>query len=197
MTEAAHGEPAQQGAADARRIIVDIAGLGLTFQTADAPVDDSVYRDPDWDVAAAHVMSPPFRARKHQAAPWRGLQAGMLQTTATNAAKIFNIYPRKGSISVGADADIAIWDTERERTISKDTHHQNVDFNIFEDMTVKGINTTTISQGKVVYHDGDVRRERGVGRYIERPTFAPYFAALERERAANAPSAVDRVSAAE
>ena len=215
-------------------------------------VDDSVYRDPDWDVAAAHVMSPPFRARKHQAALWRGLQAGMLQTTATdhccfcapqkrmghnnftqipngtggiedrmhvlwhhgvnggrltinefvgitstNAAKIFNIYPRKGSISVGADADIAIWDTERERTISKDTHHQNVDYNIFEGMTVKGINTTTISQGKVVYHDGDVRSERGVGRYIERPTFAPYFAAMERERAANAPSAVDRVSAAE
>lgn len=64
-------------------------------------------------------------------------------------------------------------------------------------MTVKGINTTTISQGKVVYHDGDVRSERGVGRYIERPTFAPYFAAMERERAANAPSAVDRVSAAE
>ena len=215
-------------------------------------VDDSVYRDPDWDVAAAHVMSPPFRARKHQAALWRGLQAGMLQTTATdhccfcapqkrmghnnftqipngtggiedrmhvlwhqgvnggrltinefvgitstNAAQIFNIYPRKGSISVGADADIAIWDTERERTISKDTYHQNVDYNIFEGMTVKGINTTTISQGKVVYHDGDVRSERGVGRYIERPTFAPYFAAMERERAANAPSAVDRVSAAE
>ena len=215
-------------------------------------VDDSVYRDPDWDVAAAHVMSPPFRARKHQAALWRGLQAGMLQTTATdhccfcapqkrmghnnftqipngtggiedrmhvlwhhgvnggrltinefvgitstNAANIFNIYPRKGSISVGADANIAIWDTERERTISKDTHHQNVDYNIFEGMTVKGINTTTISQGKVVYHDGDVRSERGVGRYIERPTFAPYFAAMERERAANAPSAVDRVSAAE
>ena len=215
-------------------------------------VDDSVYRDPDWDVAAAHVMSPPFRAAKHQAALWRGLQAGMLQTTATdhccfcapqkrmghnnftqipngtggiedrmhvlwhhgvnggrltinefvgitstNAAKIFNIYPRKGSISVGADADIAIWDTERERTISKDTHHQNVDYNIFEGMTVKGINTTTISQGKVVYHDGDVRSERGVGRYVERPTFAPYFAAMERERAANAPSAVDRVSAAQ
>ena len=215
-------------------------------------IDDSVYRDKDFEVAAAHVMSPPFRPKEHQEAMWRGLQSGNLQTTATdhccfcadqkaagkddfrlipngtggienrlevlwhhgvnggrltinefvgitstNAAKIFNIYPRKGSISVGADADIAIWDTERERTNSKDTHHQNVDYNIFEGMTVKGINTTTISQGKVVYHDGDVRSERGVGRYIERPTFAPYFAALERERAAIAPSAVDRVSAAE
>ena len=47
-------------------------------------VDDSVYRNPDWDFAAAHVMSPPFRDKKHQDALWRGLQAGMLQTTATD-----------------------------------------------------------------------------------------------------------------
>ncbi|WP_299615021.1 dihydropyrimidinase [Pelagibius sp.] len=211
-------------------------------------VNDEVYRHPDWDYAAAHVMSPPFRPKEHQEALWRGLQAGMLQTTATdhccfcspqkrmghnnftqipngtggvedrmhvlwhhgvnsgrltvsefvaitstNAAKIFNIYPRKGSISVGADADIAIWDPEKERTISKDTHHQNVDFNIFEGMTVKGINTVTISQGKVVYQDGDVRTERGAGRYVERPTFAPYYDAVNRQREAKAPSAVNRM----
>ncbi len=215
-------------------------------------VDDSVYRDPDWDTAAAHVMSPPFRPKKHQEALWRGLQAGMLQTTATdhccfcadqkrmghnnftqipngtggiedrmnvlwhhgvnsgrltmsefvaitstNAAKIFNIYPRKGSISVGADADIAIWDPEKEHTISKDTHHQNVDFNIFEGMTVKGVNRVTLSQGKAVYLDGDVRTERGVGRYIDRPTFAPYYDAMEKKRAFEKPTPVDRIGAAE
>ena len=212
-------------------------------------VDDSVYRDPDWDTAAAYVMSPPFRPKQHQEALWRGLQAGMLQTTATdhccfcapqkrmghnnftqipngtggiedrmhvlwhhgvnsgrltpsefvgitstNAAKIFNIYPRKGSISVGADADIAIWDPERERTISKDTHHQNVDFNIFEGMTVKGINSTTISQGRIVYQDGEVRTERGAGRYVDRPTFAPYYDAINRTAEANAPRAVNRLA---
>ncbi len=211
-------------------------------------VNDEVYRHPDWDYAAAHVMSPPFRPREHQEALWRGLQSGMLQTTATdhccfcapqkrmghnnftqipngtggvedrmhvlwhhgvnsgrltmnefvaitstNAAKIFNIYPRKGSISVGADADIAIWDPEKERTISKDTHHQNVDFNIFEGMTVKGINTVTISQGKVVYQDGDIRTERGAGRYVDRPTFAPYYEAVKRQRAAKTPVAVNRM----
>ena len=212
-------------------------------------VDDSVYRDPDWDTAAAYVMSPPFRPKQHQEALWRGLQAGMLQTTATdhccfcapqkrmghnnftqipngtggiedrmhvlwhhgvnsgrltpsefvgitstNAAKIFNIYPRKGSISVGADADIAIWDPERERTISKDTHHQNVDFNIFEGMTVRGINSTTISQGRIVYQDGEVRTERSAGRYVDRPTFAPYYDAINRTAEANAPRAVNRLA---
>jgi len=211
-------------------------------------VNDEVYRHPDWDYAAAHVMSPPFRAKEHQEALWRGLQAGMLQTTATdhccfcapqkrmghnnftqipngtggvedrmhvlwhhgvnsgrltmnefvaitstNAAKIFNIYPRKGSISIGADADIAIWDPEKERTISKDTHHQNVDFNIFEGMTVRGVNTITISRGKVVYRDGDIRTVKGAGRYVDRPTFPSYYQALNRQHEAKAPVAVNRM----
>ncbi|MCG8593204.1 MAG: amidohydrolase family protein, partial [Kiloniellales bacterium] len=114
--------------------------------------------------------------------------------TSTNAAKIFNIYPRKGSISVGADADVVIWDPEKERTISKDTHHQNIDFNIFEGMTVKGINTVTISQGKVVYQDGEVRTEKGKGRYVNRPVFAPYYDAVNRKAEVHAPTAVDRMS---
>jgi dihydropyrimidinase len=58
-------------------------------------------------------------------------------------------------------------------------------------MTVKGINTVTISQGKVVYQDGDIRTERGVGRYIDRPTHAPYYAAVQKRRDLEAPSAVD------
>ena len=74
-----------------------------------------------------------------------------------------------------------------------DTHHQNVDFNIFEGMTVKGINTITISQGKVVYRDGDVRTVKGAGRYVDRPTFPPYYQALNRQHEAKAPVAVDRM----
>ncbi|MFQ5533591.1 MAG: dihydropyrimidinase [Sphingomonadales bacterium] len=211
-------------------------------------IDDSVYRRPDWEFAAAHVMSPPFRPKGHQEALWRGLQSGMLQTTATdhccfcipqkkmghndftripngtagvedrlhvlwhhgvgagrltpnefvaitsaNAAKIFNIYPRKGTIAVGSDADLIVWDPERERTISRDTHHQNIDFNIFEGMTVKGVNTVTLSRGRITYLDGDVRAERGSGRYIERPTFPSYYSALQTLRERAAPKPVDRL----
>ena len=212
-------------------------------------VDDSVYRNPDFEFAAAHVMSPPFRPKANKEALWRGLQSGDLQTTATdhccfcadqkamgkddfrkipngtggiedrmhvlwthgintgrltisefvavtstNSAKIFNIYPRKGMIAAGSDADLAIFDPQATHTISVKTHHQNVDFNIFEGMELTGINVATVSQGKVVYKDGDVRTDRGVGRYVDRPCFAPYYAAVEKRSSATAPTSVDRSS---
>ena len=212
-------------------------------------VDDSVYRNPDFEFAAAHVMSPPFRPKANKEALWRGLQSGDLQTTATdhccfcadqkamgkddfrkipngtggiedrmhvlwthgvntgrltmsefvavtstNSAKIFNIYPQKGMIAAGSDADLAIFDPQATHTISVKTHHQNVDFNIFEGMELTGINVATVSQGKVVYKDGDVRTESGVGRYVDRPCFAPYYAAVEKRSSATAPTSVDRSS---
>ena len=210
-------------------------------------VDDSVYRNPDFEFAAAHVMSPPFRPKANKEALWRGLQSGDLQTTATdhccfcadqkamgkddfrkipngtggiedrmhvlwthgvntgrltmsefvavtstNSAKIFNIYPRKGMIAAGSDADLAIFDPQATHTISAKTHHQKVDLNIFEGMELTGINVATVSQGKVVYKDGDVRTESGVGRYVDRPCFAPYYAAVEKRSSATAPTSVDR-----
>ena len=57
-----------------------------------------------------------------------------------------------------------------------------------------GINVATISQGKVVYKNGDVRTERGVGRYVERPCFAPYYSAVEKRSTATAPTSVEHAS---
>jgi len=210
-------------------------------------VDESVYQDKNFESAAAHVMSPPFRAKEHQDALWKGLLSGNLQTTATdhccfcadqkaagkddfrktpngtagienrmevlwhhgvntgllnmnefvkvtstNAAQIFNIYPRKGSISVGADADIVVWDPEATKTISAKTHHQNVDFNIFEGMKVKGCASHTISAAKVVYANGELKVERGAGKYIERPPYASFYQGLDRQAEINKPKSVNR-----
>ena len=210
-------------------------------------IDDSVYQNPDWATAAAHVMSPPFRPKGHQEALWHGLQSGNLQTTATdhccfceeqkaagkddftkipngtagvedrlavlwdegvntgklspqefvavtstNTAKIFNLYPRKGAIQVGSDADIVVWDPNGTRTISAKTHHQNVDFNIFEGKTVRGIARHTISQGKWTWRDGELHAERGAGRYLKRPAYPGVFELLAKRAELNAPVAVTR-----
>ncbi len=106
--------------------------------------------------------------------------------TSANAAKIFNLYPRKGAIMADADADLVVWDPQASRTISAKTHHQKVDFSIFEGMKVKGVPSHTIANGKLVYAKGDMRAVRGAGRYIKRPAFPSSFAALEKRRALTA-----------
>ncbi|MGX7344669.1 dihydropyrimidinase [Acetobacter pasteurianus] len=88
--------------------------------------------------------------------------------TSTNTAQIFNIYPQKGSLEIGADADIVLWDPDAERTISAKTHHQNVDYNIYEGMTVTGVAKKTISKGHLVWNEGDLRAVHGAGQYIAR-----------------------------
>ncbi|MBJ7309714.1 dihydropyrimidinase [Rugamonas sp. CCM 8940] len=194
-------------------------------------IDDSVYQSEDLEYAAAHVMSPPFRGKHHQAALWHGLQSGNLHTTATdhctfcaaqkaagkddftkipngcggvedrmsvvwdagvnsgkltpsefvrvtstNAAQIFNMYPRKGLIAVGSDADIVVWDPEGRRTIAAASQFAKGGFNVFEGRTVRGIPSTTLAAGNVVFQRGQLMAEQGAGRYIERPAFAPVSA---------------------
>ncbi|MGL4767271.1 MAG: dihydropyrimidinase [Formosimonas sp.] len=210
-------------------------------------IDERVYRDLDFARAAAHVMSPPFRASHHQEALWRHLQAGNLHTTATdhctfcaaqkaagrdnfakipngtggveerlmvvwdegvntgrltrsefvaatsaNAAKLFNIYPRKGSISVGADADVVIWDPQGHKTLSVATQHSKGDFNIFEGRTVCGVPSHTFSAGRLAFVAGELRTQAGTGRYVKRPAFNPAYEAAQKRLDALKPTAVQR-----
>lgn len=128
----------------------------------------------------------------------RGVRTGRLTpsefvaVTSTNAARIFNIYPKKGAIAVGADADIVVWDPEGTRLISAETHHQKIDFNIYEGMTVTGVPAVTLSRGRVVWKDGQINAERGSGQYVNRPCFPDYHTALAKERELSAPKPVER-----
>ena len=112
--------------------------------------------------------------------------------TSANAARLFNIYPRKGSVSVGADADLVVWDPAATRTLSASTQHSKGDFNLFEGRTVRGVPSHTVSAGKLVYANGDLRAERGAGKHVERPPFGPVFDAQARRAALHAPQAVAR-----
>ena len=112
--------------------------------------------------------------------------------TSANTAKLFNIYPQKGSVSVGADADLVVWDPQGTKTLSAKTQHSKGDFNVFEGRAVRGIPSHTLSQGKLVYVQGDLRAERGAGRYIKRPAFSSNFAAAKLRSESTAPTAVKR-----
>ena len=112
--------------------------------------------------------------------------------TSANTAKLFNIYPQKGSVSVGADADLVVWDPAGTKTLSVTTQHSKGDFNIFEGRNVKGIPSHTVSQGELVFVQGDLRAVKGKGRYIKRAPFGANFAATKLRTEALTPTAVKR-----
>ena len=195
-------------------------------------IDDSVYRSADFDFAAGHVMSPPYRPKGHQEAIWQAIADDALSTTgtdhccftqaqkrlghddftripngcggigdrlnviwhlgvnsgrlmperfvaltSTNAAHAFNLYPRKGTLAVGADADVIVLDPTREKTISAAAQFQNTDFSVWEGVTVRGVVIHTVAGGRHVWADGNLRAERGAGEYLAR---APFGAVYER-----------------
>ena len=86
--------------------------------------------------------------------------------TATNAAKIYGLYPRKGTLAVGSDADIVVWDDERELTITNDMLHHNVDYTPYEGMRIKGWPATVLCRGEVVFEDGEVKGRVGHGEFL-------------------------------
>jgi len=112
--------------------------------------------------------------------------------TSSNCAKLFNLYPQKGVITEGADADLVLWDPQGTKTLSAKTHHSRNDFNVFEGRTVRGIASHTISQGRLVWANGDLRAEQGRGRYLKRAPFGPNFKAAQARSLDLAPSAVMR-----
>ncbi|XP_078043253.1 collapsin Response Mediator Protein isoform X1 [Augochlora pura] len=118
----------------------------------------------------------------------KGVHAGIMDptrfvaVTSTNAARIFNLYPRKGVIAVGSDADIVVWDPNRKRTISAETHVQAVDFNIFEGMEVHGVPEYVIVEGRVCVDECELKAVHGFGKFVETASHVNYVYDMIEDR---------------
>jgi dihydropyrimidinase len=93
-----------------------------------------------------------------------------VELTSTAAAKMFGLFPKKGTIAVGSDADIVIFDAEKQQTISAATHHMNVDYSAYEGKTITGVVETVLSRGRVVIENGEYVGKAGDGKFLKRGT---------------------------
>ncbi len=112
--------------------------------------------------------------------------------TSTNIAKILNVYPKKGAVLVGADADLVVWDPEAEKTISASTQQSAIDYNVFEGKHVKGLPRYTLTRGLVAVEDGTVKAQEGHGEFVKREPFQAVNKALSTWKELTAPRKVER-----
>jgi len=101
-----------------------------------------------------------------------------VELTSTSPAKIFGLFPKKGTIAIGSDADIVIFDPEREETISyfnSHTHHMNIDYNAYEGMPVKGFTETVFSRGRMIIDKGQYLGRAGDGEFVKRGAYGGMY----------------------
>ncbi|KAF6168475.1 hypothetical protein GIB67_005027 [Kingdonia uniflora] len=167
-------------------------------------LDDSALWDPDFTTAAKYVMSPPNKRSRTRKIPngVNGIEERMhliwdtmvesgqisatdyVRVTSTECTRVFNIYPRKGAILVGSDADIIILNPNASFKILSSSHHSRSDINVYEGRKGKGKVEVTIVGGKVVWENGELKVEPGFGRYIEMPPFGHLFSGIGKADAA-------------
>ena len=112
--------------------------------------------------------------------------------TSTNIAKILNCYPKKGAILVGSDADIVVWDPNKEKTITATSQQSAIDYNVFEGNHVKGLPRYTLSRGHVSVDDGEIKTEQGHGKFVKREPGGTVNKALSSWKELTAPTPIKR-----
>ncbi|MBZ9978479.1 dihydropyrimidinase [Mesorhizobium sp. BR-1-1-10] len=128
----------------------------------------------------------------------RGVNTGRLTmnefvaVTSTNIAKILNMYPKKGAIVEGADADIIVWDPQRKKKISAKKQQSVIDYNVFEGVEVTGLPRFVFSRGELSVEEGEVKAKPGHGEFVGREPNAAVNRALSTWKEITAPRKVER-----
>ncbi len=112
--------------------------------------------------------------------------------TSTNVAKIFGMYPRKGAVAVGSDADLVVWDPQKEKVIGAAHQQSAIDYNVFEGKAVKGLPRYTLTRGFVAIADGEVKTKEGHGEFVARTPHGEVNRALSAWKELSAPRPVQR-----
>jgi dihydropyrimidinase len=112
--------------------------------------------------------------------------------SSANIARILNIYPKKGAVAVGSDADIVIWDPKATKTITAKKQVSRADYNVFEGFACTGLPRATLSAGKICWLDGELRAEAGAGKYVPRDPFPAAHVSNAAWRELNTPRRVER-----
>ncbi|MDE3239442.1 MAG: dihydropyrimidinase [Paracoccaceae bacterium] len=112
--------------------------------------------------------------------------------TSTNIAKILNIYPRKGAVLVGADADLVVWDPDKTKVIRAASQYSAIDYNVFEGREVTGLPRFTLTRGHVAFADGEMRSREGHGQFVRREPNGAVNRALSSWKELTAPRPVQR-----
>ena len=118
-----------------------------------------------------------------------------VSVTSANIARILNLYPKKGAVSVGSDADIVVWDPKATKTISAKKQVSRIDYNVFEGFKCTGVPVVTLSRGRIAWKDGDLRANPGDGDFVRRDPFPAVHVANATWRELNQPQAVKRAGA--
>ncbi|MGV3490365.1 MAG: dihydropyrimidinase [Devosia sp.] len=112
--------------------------------------------------------------------------------TSTNIAKILNMYPKKGAILVGADADLVVWDPKRKKTIQAAKQQSAIDYNVFEGFDVTGLPRFTLTRGQVAIVEDEIKTQQGHGEFVAREATNPVNAALSQWKELVAPRPIER-----
>ncbi len=128
----------------------------------------------------------------HGVATGRLTPEEFVAVTSTNPAKIFNMYPKKGAIRVGSDADIVVWDPEAKKTITAGSQQSAIDYNVFEGQKIKGLPRFTLTRGRVAVAEGKVAAQEGWGQFVGREARPAINRALSQWKKITAPRPVAR-----